>query len=570
MEKNVTQSHYPTHYNQDFIVNSLNLFYDLGVRTIFAIPGAHIEHFILNIAKDKRFILIIAAHEEGAGFLADGYFRKSRQVPIVATINGPGATNLLTAVSTAHVDHSSIIFLTGDTAYHLKDKLGFQTSSQINGYTNHLFQSIVNKQIIPLDFNDMYQGLNLYFQDYKLNKYYPMHINLHNDISKMKNSGYKKFIANPSKVKIFNHSFNLNKSVVVFGEDYNWSDIKQVIEHCTRLNIPMVCTLGAKDLQAIIPSHLFCGVYGYAGHESAINCVSCDEVKRVYFINSELNERNTMGWSSQLFKKGREIIVISQSYCEHGINEFDIKSFTCSMDSFVQSCQKNSIENDWFKDYVYKPNTMKFDSDNCLNMTSVVQIMNALIHKSSNFFLDSGDHRIYGSLYWDVQESNTFFTASKTAPMGWAIAAGIGASFVEKSQTTWVLTGDGCMLMHGNEISVAQRYHRDIKFVVINNGAYGRIEYRLLKEEDSIKDKVSRLPHTSWVEYANSFNIQAQRVHTNQELTDAISIAQDSKGPFLIEVMISIENGSDIKSIFSSTAINFKPFWYMEKPNEKI
>ena len=65
-EKNVSNSHYYPNHNQDFIENSLNLFYNFGIRTVFAIPGAHIEHFILAIAKDNRFKLIIAAHEEGA------------------------------------------------------------------------------------------------------------------------------------------------------------------------------------------------------------------------------------------------------------------------------------------------------------------------------------------------------------------------------------------------------------------------------------------------------------------------------------------------------------------------
>lgn len=567
-EKNVSNSHYYPNHNQDFIENSLNLFYNFGIRTVFAIPGAHIEHFILAIAKDNRFKLIIAAHEEGAGFMADGYYRKSHQVPIAATINGPGATNLLTAVSTAQVDHSSILFLTGDTAYSLNDKLGFQTSSQLNSYTNQLFNSIVDKQIIPLNFDDLYQGLNNYFQDYQSNINYPMHINLHNDISKTRNIECKEFIYNPIQVKVLNDTFNLSKSVIVLGEDYNLDEIKRVVSACTKLNVPMVCTLGAKDLQAIIPPHLFCGVYGYAGHESAINCVSSDEVKRVYFFNTELNERNTMAWSSQLFREDREIFVISNDCIEHGIHEFKIQTHIGSLDSFIQSCHNNSINDNWFKDYLYKPTSLESNPSHCLNMPSVVQIMNKLIHKSNNFFLDSGDHRIYGSLYWDVQESNTFFTASKTAPMGWAIAAGIGASFVDNSNTTWVLTGDGCMLMHGNEISVAQRYQRDIKFIVINNGSYGRIEYRLLKEEVTIKDKISRLPYSSWVQYANSFNIQAVRVHTNQELMDSIQTAQNYNGPYLIEVMMNIENGCDIKSIFSSTATNFKSFWNMEKTNE--
>lgn len=86
LENNVYNSEFNTNIDYDFTHFCLNLFYDLGVRTIFSVPGAHIEYFILEVAKDNRFNLVISAHEEGAGFMADDYFRKSKQTSVVATI----------------------------------------------------------------------------------------------------------------------------------------------------------------------------------------------------------------------------------------------------------------------------------------------------------------------------------------------------------------------------------------------------------------------------------------------------------------------------------------------------
>lgn len=551
--------------NNDFTKNSLDLFYTCGIRTIFAIPGAHIEHFILEVANDSRFQLIIAAHEEGAGFLADGYFRKSHEIPVVATINGPGATNLMTSIATAQLDHSSVLYLTGDTAYQIKDKLGFQTSSVLDNYTVHCIKTIVSKQLVPISFNDLYQGIMQYTNDFKHKKYYPMHINLHNDISKSFSTQIQTIKLDEPKYSTKDFHFYLDHSVVVFGEEYrDENDLKQIIDYCSIHRIPMVCTLGAKNMQALIPEDLFCGVYGYAGHLSAIDLVSNSMVKKVYFLNTELNERNTMNWSPRLFQTDREIFVINREKIEHGISEFNIQSFECSMSEFVRGCFVNEVNEDWFSQYTYHTKVKDIEPNKALEMDSSLMIMNQHIHKSSNFFLDSGDHRIYGSIFWDVRYPNTFFTASKTAPMGWAIGAAIGASFADRNQVNWVLTGDGCMLMHGNEISVAQRYHANVKFIVINNGSYGRIEYRLLKEDDRIKDKISRLPKTSWANYANSFGIPAICVQTEQELLSAIEVAQNYNGPYLIEIMIKIDHEVDIKTIFSSTANNFKPFWEVE------
>jgi acetolactate synthase-1/2/3 large subunit len=569
----VHNTQYKSIKNYDFIHYCLDLFYDLGVRTIFTVPGGHIEYFLLEVAKDKRFNLVVSAHEEGAGFMADGYFRKSKQTAVVATINGPGATNLISAVSTARLDNSSIIFLTGDTPFSIKDKLGFQSSHQIGINTSLLFKNLLNKQVIPIDSNQLFDGISEYYIDFIEGNFYPLHINMHNDILQTEVSKSFKLVnmikSNNQIFEIHEHEFNLNNSVMILGDDLiNIKDIKLIVELCKLYSIPIVCTLGAKNIQAFVPSELFCGVYGYAGNSSAIQLVSDARIENVYFIETELNERNTMAWSHRLFQTKRNIYSISKIKKEDGILEIPIKYLQCSLESFTSSLlkskDKSTISNYyWFNQYVYKPSVLNVSGSNeILSMQNCLGLMNKLIDKKSNFFLDSGDHRIYGSQYWDVREYNTFFTASKSAPMGWAIAAGIGATFFDNSIETWVLTGDGCMLMHGNELAVASRYDRNVKFIVINNGSYGRVELRLKDEESTIRNMISKLPYVNWVQYANSFDIQASRVSTIGEFELSLKLAQEINKPYLIEVMIELDNlEPKNESVFSSTASTFKPFW---------
>ncbi len=561
----------------DFVHYSLNLFYDLGVRTIFTIPGAHIEHFILAVAKDNRFKLVVSAHEEGAGFMADGYFRKSKQISLVATINGPGLTNLITAVSTAMIDHSSVIYLTGDAPLAIKDKLGFQTSNQDGCKSSEIMKLLINNQCIPTDSNELFYTLEELYINFKQDNNYPLHLNVHCDVFKtqiLENLVINKCV-NHIDIKdlmLESYKMNFHKVIFILGEDLNNLDqINSIINFCIKHTIPMVCTLGAKNAQALIPSELFCGVYGYAGNESAAQLVSNEQIEDIYFFGTELNERNTMAWSNKLFKKDRNIYSISNRAQRDGILEHPIIHIQSSIKHFIDSLLKLNVisdnEKSWFTKYVYKP--IKYEVHNKstkLSMENCLLLMNGLINKTSNFFLDSGDHRIYGSKYWDVINYNTFFTAAKNAPMGWAIAAGIGASFVDNSIATWILTGDGCMLMHGNELAVAQRYHRNTKFIVINNGSYGRIELRLNKEEELTRNQISRLPNISWTHYANSFNIEAMCVRTLEELENAINVAQNTIEPYLIEVIINIDNEVSMsEGVFSSTSPTFKLFWKEEQ-----
>lgn len=562
--------------SQDFTHYCLNLFYALGVRTIFTIPGAHIEHFILAVSKDNRFKLVVSAHEEGAGFMADGYFRKSKQTSVVATINGPGVTNLITAASTAKMDHSSVIFLTGDTPLSIKDKLGFQSSIQDGCKSSELMKLLIDKQIIPTDSNQLFYSIQDFYASFKQGDYYPMHINIHNDVFKqsiIKNHVLNDFlISRTLNINLEAFNFKIDKSVVILGEDLNnLDDINILIEFCTQYSIPIVCTSGAKNTQALIPVGLYCGVYGYAGNSSAIQLISDDNIETIYFFGTELNERNTMAWSHKLFRRNRTIFSINNNLQMDGIVEYPVQYIQCSIMCFIDACKKNNYsyeENDtrWFNSYVYQPKTIEIvDKSIKLNMVNCLMVMNKEIHNASNLFLDSGDHRIYGSQFWDVKEYNTFFTAAKNAPMGWAIGAGIGASFVDNTIATWILTGDGCMLMHGNEIAVASRYHRNIKLIVINNGSYGRIELRLNKEEELTRNQISRLPNVSWTQYAHSLGVQAVCVYTVEELQNAIVMAQESTEPYLIEVMIKIDNEVPIsESVFSSTSSSFKLSWKVE------
>jgi len=573
----VYNSEFNTNIDYNFTHFCLNLLYDLGVRTIFTVPGGHIEYFIVEVAKDKRFNLVVSTHEEGAGYMADGYFRKSKQTSVVATINGPGATNLITAISTAKIDNSSVIFFTGDTPITIKDKLAFQSSTYIGIKTSRLFKTLLNKQVIPTNSRQLFYVISKLYSDFNNGVYYPLHINMHNDISKTIIEEDFRLVncrdENDNKTTIIEKfEFGLNKAVIVLGDDLtNKNDINLIIELSKKHMIPIVCTLGAKNTQALIPRDLFCGVYGYAGNSSAIQLVSDAQVENVYFIETELNERNTMAWSYKLFQMNRNIYSISRNKRNDGITEYPIKHVQCRIKSLIGLLNnRDNIEiktNDvWFNQYVYKPIVFNvIDYNNKLNLNSCLMIMNKLIDKSSNLFLDSGEHRIYGSQYWDVKEYNTFFTAATSAPMGWAIAAGIGATFFDNSIETWVLTGDGCMLMHGNELSVASRYERNIKFIVINNGSYGRVELRLKDEEEVIRNSISKLPHVNWVKYANSFEIQALRVYTIGEFELAMKLAKETNKPYLIEVMIELNNFEPKnESVFSSTASTFKPFWKEE------
>jgi acetolactate synthase-1/2/3 large subunit len=102
-----------------------------GVDIVFTVPGAAIVD-ILDRLYDSPIRVILARHEQSAGHMADGYARSTGRTGVVLATSGPGATNLVTALATAHADSAGIVALTGQVKTHLLGTDAFQEAQTVN------------------------------------------------------------------------------------------------------------------------------------------------------------------------------------------------------------------------------------------------------------------------------------------------------------------------------------------------------------------------------------------------------------------------------------------------------
>src|SRR5438309_10994536 len=85
---------------------------DAGVEVMFGYPGGAIMLFYDALHGHRALRHILVRHEQAAAHAADGYARASNRVGVCVATSGPGATNLVTGLATAHVDGSPVIELT--------------------------------------------------------------------------------------------------------------------------------------------------------------------------------------------------------------------------------------------------------------------------------------------------------------------------------------------------------------------------------------------------------------------------------------------------------------------------
>src|SRR3990172_4533678 len=106
----------PALQNADLLVSYLE---QIGVEYIFGVPGGAIEPLYNAMARSSRrggLRPIVARHETGAAFMADGYARETGKLGVCCATTGPGATNLLTGVASAYADNIPMLAITAQTA----------------------------------------------------------------------------------------------------------------------------------------------------------------------------------------------------------------------------------------------------------------------------------------------------------------------------------------------------------------------------------------------------------------------------------------------------------------------
>ena len=98
-----------------------------GTEVVFGYPGGQvIDLYDALYQAGDRIHHVLTAHEQGASHAADGYARSSGKVGVVIATSGPGATNLVTGIATAHLDSTPMVAITGNVSNAMIGRDSFQ------------------------------------------------------------------------------------------------------------------------------------------------------------------------------------------------------------------------------------------------------------------------------------------------------------------------------------------------------------------------------------------------------------------------------------------------------------
>ena len=149
-------------------------------------------------------------------------------------------------------------------------------------------------------------------------------------------------------------------------------------------------------------------------------------------------------------------------------------------------------------------------------------------------FVDSGNHRLFAGFYWKSPHPGKYYSASVIAPLGWALAAGIGGKFY-RNEPVVIFTGDGCMQMHGIELKTAIKHKKPVLVVITNNSAFGSIYKRFSKISETAANMAS-ITEIDWSMFAHSFGAEVFDIFDEKDFAMQVRNFKKSKKLTILNV----------------------------------
>lgn len=533
-----------------------------GIKYIFLVPGGCIEPFVSTLAKSSELKTIVAAHEAGALFMADGYARASGLFGVAMCVCGPGILNMVTGFATAKVDQSPVLVISGQVPRPWEGRGAFQDSGAAGINDIDILSSITSIQLTISHDNLIEHHLERALK-WMLHHSArgPAHLSFPLDIQKIQKefSPFKKIQSAFYKPKFINmhaceqawHLLNENKKIIILAgagvvHAQASNELKQFAE---RFQIPVATTLAAKG---VFPEDhpLSLGVFGWCGTRYANESILSEDVEVLLVLGSRLSQIDTLIWNQAFAPK--KALILNDMDINHVFENFEItlpilgdcgeflKTLLNSSKKTYQALLNSNIEREkWLKE-IHKIGTRYYDLENCtanlipIHPAQVVYQLRQIMPDDTKVVVDSGAHAFFAGHYWQSYHANEFFSSlNYMAPMGWAMGAAIGIKLAQPKNPCVVITGDGCMLMHGLEIQTAARYNLPLIIIIINNSALGNV---YLKADESAK-QLTLLPTHDWVRFAESMGAVGIRVEKPQQLSETFQQALALNKTVVIDII---------------------------------
>ncbi len=519
-----------------------------GVDTIFGYPGGAVLNIYDALYKHSDEIRhILTSHEQGAAHAADGYARATGKVGVCLATSGPGATNLVTGISTAYMDSVPMVAITGNVGAALLGRDSFQ-EIDIAGVT----MPITKHNFIVKDVTQLADTIRRAFKIAKSGRPGPVLVDITKNVTATETEYEPKTPEEIARIsdticecdlKEAAELINKAKKPMIFvgGGAVISEAAAEVKELVEKLDAPICDSLMGKGAMDGTDEH-YTGMLGMHGTKTSnLGVTQCD---LLIAIGVRFSDR--VAGNAKKFAPKAKIVHIDIDPAEINKNVTVYKSVIGDVKEVLSRLNPmiNKTEHKEWMETIAEMKAkfpMKYDESK-LTGPFIMETLYKVTKGEAVVTTEVGQHQMWAGQYYKYTTPRTFITSGGLGTMGYGLGACIGAKVGCPDKTVVNIAGDGCFRMNMNEIATATRYNIPIIQMVFNNHVLGMVRqwqnlfYGQRYSFTTLNDCVD------FVKLAEAMGAKAYRVTKKEEVEPVLKEAIALNIPVVIDFQIESDD----------------------------
>ena len=524
-----------------------------GVEVIFGYPGGAVLEIYDELFDTKEIKHYLTRHEQAAAHAADGYARSTGKVGVCLATSGPGATNLVTGLATAHMDSIPIVAITGQVPVPFVGKDAFQ-EADVTGIT----MPITKHNYLIKDVKDLARTVKEAFYIASSGRPGPVVIDIPKDITvnkcefeyprKIDLKSYKPtYFGNPKQIKAAKELISKSQRPVILagGGIVSSGAAKELRTFVNNTNIPIAITLLA---QGVIPDSNPLNLRMPGMHGTAYANYAIHEADLLIAIGMRFDDRITGKLSE--FAKNAKVIHIDIDPAEIGkcvhVNipiVGDAKNILLELNkNFKFKLKSNCPWLKKIKEYKKKHSLIYKQSKSEVKPQAVVEAIAEITKGEAIITTDVGENQMWACQYSNHKHPRHFLSSGGLGTMGYGFPAGIGAQVGNPDKLVVVISGDGSFQMNLQELSTAAYYNIPVKIAILNNQYLGMVrqwQELFYDKRYSATDLEGKQP--DFVKLAEAYDVLGLRIKKPSEIKSSLRKAFKHKGPVVMDFRVRRE-----------------------------
>ncbi len=523
---------------------TIRLLEQQGVTRIAGIPGGCNLPLYDALSRSERIRHILARHEQGAGFIAQGTARAGGVPAVFFATSGPGATNTLTALADARLDSVPVVCITGQVALGM---IGTDAFQEVDIYGMSL--PVAKHNFLARSVEELLRIIPEAFRIAAGGRPGPVLIDIPKDVQTavvdlpdLPAPGAPASPREPDPARIAEAAERINRSqrpfLLLGGGAAAPAIARQALALVENQRIPAAMSL--RGLGIIPDGHeLSLGLLGMHGTRHAN--LLLEESDLLIVVGARLGDRTT--GRLEKFCPNAEFVHIDLDAGEVGKLRTPHTAVIADAGLALRALEPLLTAQDrspWLaRTAALKTQTPAFPGlDDPLTPYGIIHCAASFLDDDAVIATDVGQHQMRTAQAYPFRRPGRWLTSAGLGTMGFGLPAAIGAALECPESTVACFTGDGSLLMNIQELATAAEENVNVKIILCNNNALGLVQQQQALFFDGRVFASRYASNPDFIRIAEGFGIQGVNLSASDDPMRDLEKALRERGPRLIEVNV--------------------------------